>query len=121
MPGDTLLSQDHHNTNQSNEIVSRELDSTTRGFVYEASGNLIFDGLHHFRYDTWNRLVEIHEPGTLSVDSAGSLSGTVGTQVESFEYDAVNRKVRSGPSNLRFVYGTGAAARASDRRRNNVV
>ncbi|HUU84928.1 MAG TPA: RHS repeat-associated core domain-containing protein [Phycisphaerae bacterium] len=115
---DTLLATDHHNTNQLNEIESRVIDAfSTNGaidFVHDGAGNLVFDGERFYVYDAWNRLVQIHEPGNLAVDTNGQLTGEPGEAILRYEYDALGRRVRTIewagstlPKATRHVYGGG--------------
>ncbi len=97
--GDTP-SLHRHAVNAINEIVAREHDADGEGledpesddFFYDAAGNLAYDGKFHYKYDAWNRIVEVHEPGTLSV-SSGQLLGNLGPFVAGYGYDAVGRRI----------------------------
>ncbi|MCK4659888.1 MAG: hypothetical protein KAV82_10245, partial [Phycisphaerae bacterium] len=97
---DTLHSWQRHNTNEVNEIESVTAGDAagTNGvepFAYDDAGNLILDHEHYYVYDAWNRLVKIHEPGTLAVGTNGVLCGMPGAVVADYEYDALGRRVRT--------------------------
>lgn len=109
----------HHETDASNEIdrvlgVDVTSNASTQGFYYDDAGNLLFDGDRFYTYDAFNRLVRIHEPGTVQIGSNGP-EGTAGKAVTEFQYDALGRKVRTihrpgeaGRQVIEHVYGSGA-------------
>ncbi len=126
---DIPLTAEHHETNESNEIVSRVTGGAggcVARFVYDPAGNLVFDGERYYVYDAWNRVVSIHGRGDLSVDEDGHLVGDPGPSERQYEYDALGRRVRTiehptvpggaagagEPKTTRHVYGTGAAVLA---------
>lgn len=75
-------------------------DYTTIEYAHDAAGNLVFDGDYHYRYDAWNRLIEVHAAFSDSSSTNGVY--TVGSLVSSYEYDGLNRRIErvvtnSGP------------------------
>lgn len=117
--GEATLEAAHHDTNQANEIerllgVDIDSNATTTGFAYDAADNLLFDGERFYTYDAFNRLVRVHEPGSLSVGTSG-LQGTAGRAIVEFAYDALGRKIRTtlrpgtaASYTTEHVYGSGA-------------
>lgn len=83
-----------------NEIATRSVDSLSpTTFVYDRSGNLVYDGEYWYRYDAWNRLIQIVEedtgsPFVFSTDGVMTETGPVHADVVSvFAYDALGRLV----------------------------
>ena len=72
----------------------------TTGFVYDRMGNLVHDGVYWYRYDAWNRLIQVVEdPGTFAFDSVTGEMTSPGAipafadVVAVFAYDALGRLV----------------------------
>ncbi|MEW6254285.1 MAG: hypothetical protein AB1716_26840, partial [Planctomycetota bacterium] len=121
---DATVSADHHDTNAADEIesLSRTDDvgsNSVTEFVYDAAGNLVFDGRQFYTYDVFNRLASVAQPGTLDIGSTGLLEGEPGLKIVEFEYDALGRRVRTQrwpdtpgelgwKSTTEHVYGSGA-------------
>ncbi len=123
--GETVHEGAHHVTGSDNEIdellgIASDGTVATEGqkFFYDGAGNLLFNGDRYFVYDAWNRLTEIHEPGSLDIDTTGvetELSGTEGNCLTIFRYDALGRKALTvtdpglaSEKTIRHLYGTGA-------------
>ena len=53
-------------------------------FEYDAAGNLTYDGVFHYVYDAWNRLVEIRKAVSSSQD---------GATIAVYGYDALGRRI----------------------------
>ena len=91
-----------HTLGAFNRIASARVDdgttATTTPFVYDRAGNLVFDGAYWYRYDAWNRLIQVVEalPGmTFSGDGVLVTPTTFAQQdvVAVFSYDALGRLV----------------------------
>lgn len=81
-----------------NRIESRSIDgSTPTPFVYDAMGNLVSDGVYWYRYDAWNRLIQVVEdPGAFAFDADGKKIGTgpvFADVVSVLAYDSLGRLV----------------------------
>ena len=71
-----------HRVDSFNAIESEITDlglgtESTQTFIYDASGNLVFDGDYWYRYDAWGRLCQVFPAGTLtaaSFDADGKLT-----------------------------------------------
>ncbi|MBK7406254.1 MAG: hypothetical protein IPJ41_17020 [Phycisphaerales bacterium] len=69
--------------------------------VYDAAGNLQFDGNYYFQYDAWNRLVQVNDASVVG----GQIE--LGNLLKHFMYDGLGRLVRTqtpitpGSTNLR--------------------
>jgi len=65
-------------------IYDDSFDSTQVNLLYDAAGNLIDDGIYLYKYDAWNRLVEVQrkaatgDPQTIAV----------------YGYDGLGRRIR---------------------------
>lgn len=81
---------EHHDTN---EIESRTVDGLSTEFYHDPAGNLVFDGEHYFVYDAWNRVVDVHTPGSLKVIN-DELTGKAGDLIAHYDYDALGRRIR---------------------------
>ena len=81
---DVTLSGQLHNTNAANEIVSVVTEAGPTPFVYDAAGNLIDNGVRTFKYDAWNRVVEVKASTNL---------------IAEYEYDALGRRIRKRVEN----------------------
>ena len=83
---DVTLSGQLHNTNAANEIVSvvTKDEPASTPFVYDAAGNLIDNGVRTFKYDAWNRVVEVKASADL---------------IAEYEYDALGRRIRKRVEN----------------------
>jgi|GEM_PF-1543123 len=91
-----------HEVGRFNRIESREVDDgttpVTTDFVYDAMGNLVSDGVYWYRYDAWNRLIQVVEdPGSYTFDANGVMTQTTGPAfadvVAVFAYDSLGRLV----------------------------
>ena len=81
---DVTLSGQLHDTNAANEIVSVVTEDESTPFVYDAAGNLIDNGVRTFKYDAWNRVVEVKASADL---------------IAEYEYDALGRRIRKRVEN----------------------
>ncbi len=73
---DTLDKRQH---NYVNEITLRKVGAgTPANFIYDANGNVLFDGVHTCQYDAFNRLAQV----------------TTGSNLGKYNYDALNRRSR---------------------------
>lgn len=89
-----------HTLGDFNEIDTKTEDSSTTSFVYDRAGNLVYDGFYWYRYDAWNRLIQIvkDDPGSPFVFNANGVMTTgvgpgFGDVVAVFAYDALGRLV----------------------------
>jgi YD repeat-containing protein len=80
------------------ESVTKVVGSTTttKAMVYDRNGNLVSDGAHYFQYDAFNRLVQVNQMGTLTLDANGEPTGTAhpGPWLVHYTYDAMGRLAR---------------------------
>ncbi len=102
----------HHATDEANRIVELAVDADGDGsdapvhsdFYYDAAGNLVLDDQKFYKYDAWNRVVEVHDKGDYHVDAAGDLAGTdPGDLIATYDYDVLGRMIHktvSGSGNL---------------------
>jgi YD repeat-containing protein len=101
---DTLTTR--HAVNAESQITSfhktADGSSSTTGFVYDMSGNLVLDDGYFYQYDAWQRLIQINQKGTLTSssflsDGSIDLSSTdeAGPMVRNLAYDAIGRLVRT--------------------------
>ena len=66
-------------------------------YVYDNTGNLVFDGSYFYQYDGFNRLVQINDASGLSAadfDNDGRLLSSPGTLVAEYVYDGCNRLIQ---------------------------
>jgi RHS repeat-associated protein len=120
---DSLQRWERHDANQVNELAAvttgftPEDEGETQAFAHDAAGNLVFDTQHYYVYDAWNRLVALHQIGTVTVGTNG-IEGEPGDVEARYAYDALGRRVRAeawaptleGPPTgtvTRQVYGSG--------------
>jgi len=86
-----------HTVGDFNEVESATVDSTTTSFVYDGSGNLVYDGVYWYRYDAWHRLIQVVEApsgGFTFVDGVMTGSGPAFADVVVvYAYDALGRLV----------------------------
>ena len=120
---DSLQRWERHDANQVNELAAvttgftPEDEGETQAFAHDAAGNLVFDTQHYYVYDAWNRLVALHQIGTVAVGTNG-IEGEPGDVEARYAYDALGRRVLAeawapglaGPPTCtvtRHVYGSG--------------
>jgi len=73
-----------------------DVNSTNGANQYDAAGNLLFDGAHHYWYDAENHLIQVD--GTLPFCTSNGASGSAATAC--YYYDASGRRVyRTGYTN----------------------
>ena len=84
--------------NAANEITSTSGIATPQ---YDRAGNMLSDGTRHYKYDAWNRLVEVRADD----------SGDPGDVIATYEYDGTNRRIEKavtaeggGPSHEHYFY-----------------
>ena len=58
--------------------------------VYDAAGNLTYDGVYSYTYDAWNRLVEVAKAYR---DPTGTGTVTTGPTIAKMRYDGLGRRV----------------------------
>ena len=114
--GEPYFDQEHIN-NAANEI-GRYLSSndpnsvnpTVNDYLYDPAGNLVFDGTYVYRYDAWNRLIQVNQKGTLrytptnpatnDFTATGQIAPvqghTIGGVVGWCAYDALGRLIAAG-------------------------
>jgi hypothetical protein len=76
--------------------------------VYDAAGNIIFDGVYSYQYDAWNRLIQINKASFTQTNGVprsppDGLGGTandpppidIGVLVKHFTYDGLGRLIRT--------------------------
>jgi len=119
------LAIDHHDVTAANEIDAlvtvNMLNSTgVQPYLYDAAGNLLFNGRHFFTYDAWNRLAAIYEVDPEDVDSNGEVIGGESAWLaleclERFAYDALGfiDAVLMASAFCRVHFLTGAALSCS--------
>ncbi|HLP84363.1 MAG TPA: polymorphic toxin-type HINT domain-containing protein [Phycisphaerales bacterium] len=84
--------------------------TTSVKHIFDAAGNLAFDGTYRYSYDAWNRLVQINEavlpinaPAKPSLDDI-----IVGSVNRHFTYDGLGRLIRTQrPFTYEYVRGVG--------------
>jgi YD repeat-containing protein len=109
--GTPEISARAHYVGERNELVGWEVppstgpptgpptDPTDR-FHNDASGNLILDDARFYEYDAWGRLARVSDRGTIAVDllepgtNDYTLSGTPGSWLAHYTYDALGRLIR---------------------------
>jgi len=86
----------HHATNTNNQIAQIYQDGTsTAAPVHDPAGNLVFDGVHYFQYDAFNRLVQVNLIGTATLDANGKIAGgELGRLIARYMYDGLGRLIR---------------------------
>ena len=105
-PGvDTVDAFTHHDTDATNKITTHSFDDTpsdasppvNTDFYHDDAGNLVLDDKQFYKYDAWNRIAEVYEndhpTDPLGVDLNGNLTGTPGTLVVQYDYDALGRRI----------------------------
>ncbi len=70
---------------------------------YDAAGNLIYDGMHQFTYDAWNRLVKVENAYPDDSASAGYSPGSV---IATMDYDALGRRITKAITNSTYLNTT---------------
>ena len=120
---DSLQRWERHEANEVNELAAvttgftPEDEGETQAFAHDAAGNLVFDAQHYYVYDAWNRLVALHQIGTVTVGTNG-IEGEPGPVEARYAYDALGRRVRAEACHgsietptictvTRHVYGSG--------------
>jgi len=84
----------HRRDGDSWEVVVEDDFDIESGFaesqpLHDAAGNLTYDGVYHYVYDAWNRLVKVRID-----DGDGSLdAGEVDTLVAELAYDGLGRRI----------------------------
>src|SRR5579883_2818054 len=81
--------QFHASVNAKNQL----LDPVNNSYQYDAAGNVIFDGSHHYLYDAENRLIQV-DPHSGYCSSQGNTS----TAAACYVYDALGRRVAKIPA-----------------------
>jgi len=85
----------NHDVDMANRLESVTTDGTSVSVQTDLAGNVIHDGTRILRYDAWNRLLEVYEPGTAVLDDYGVVSnGELGDRVAAYSYDGVGRLIR---------------------------
>jgi len=85
----------NHDVDMANRLESVTTDGTSVGVQTDLAGNVVHDGTHILRYDAWNRLLDVHEPGTAVLDDDGAvIDGALGDRVAAYSYDGVGRLIR---------------------------
>ncbi len=96
---DTWIEKRHDTTDEANRINTLRTEANGEpvendDFYYDAAGNLVLDDEKFYKYDAWNRVVEVHEKGDYHVDAAGALAGSdLGSLIGQYEYDALGRRI----------------------------
>lgn len=85
----------HHDVNYMNSIQRVWTDGVASAdYVSDPNGNLVFDGTHYYQYDAWNRLLQVSEIGTATLDGQGKITdGSPGPWVLGFYYDGLSRLI----------------------------
>ncbi|MFO0972174.1 MAG: polymorphic toxin-type HINT domain-containing protein [Phycisphaerae bacterium] len=116
--GATSTLEVSHSIDHANEIAAIESNqAATASLLWDACGNLVFDGQYVYQYDAWSRLVQVnHAAGPLpdplaqmqGVETGVVLPAYVGDLVVRYVYDGFGRLVekttpieRHGPTVLR--------------------
>jgi len=86
---DGSCGQFHASVNTKNQL----LDPINNSYQYDAAGNVIFDGSHHYLYDAENRLIQV-DPHSGYCSSQGNTS----TAAACYVYDALGRRVAKIPA-----------------------
>ena len=96
---DAWTEKRHDTTDEANRINTLRTEANGEpvendDFYYDAAGNLVLDDEKFYKYDAWNRVVEVHEKGDYHVDAAGDLAGTdLGDLIATYEYDVLGRMI----------------------------
>jgi RHS repeat-associated protein len=90
--------QFHASVNAKNQLI----DPVNNSYQYDAAGNVIYDGSHHYLYDAENRLIQV-DPNSGYCSSQGNTS----TAAACYVYDALGRRVVKLPASgpwTQYVY-----------------
>ena len=73
--------------------------------AYDAAGNLLFDGVHHYIYDAENRIISVDNGATTyTYDARGRrVAKTAGASVTDFIYDREGHVMLNNPSTPTFI------------------
>jgi len=63
------------------------------GNLYDAAGNMVFDGLYDYQYDAWNRLTKVTR-AFLTKDGNDNVIYNKGSTVCRYQYDGLGRLVK---------------------------
>jgi len=77
-------------------IYDDPLDSTQVSLAYDAAGNLTDDGIYLYKYDAWNRLVEVQRKA-----AAGDPQ-----TIAAYTYDGLGRRIKKVVTNSGDRNGT---------------
>ncbi len=93
--GGEVTQQIHHVVNSRNEIEELQIDGAGTDFLYDAAGNLVFDGELVYQYDAWGRLLQVNLPGSVTFDADGRIaSGLLGDLKFRYVHDGLGRLIR---------------------------
>ena len=87
----------HHAVNANNQItqIHGDIGEPIVSVAHDPAGNMVFDGVHYFQYDAFNRLVQVSLIGTAALDPDGKIeSGELGQLVARYMYDGLGRLAR---------------------------
>ena len=96
---DAWTEKRHDTTDEANRINTLRTEANggsvdSDDFYYDRAGNLVLDDEKFYKYDAWNRVVEVHDKGDYHVDAAGDLAGSdLGDLIGQYEYDAIGRRI----------------------------
>jgi len=87
-----------HQTDLRNQLDGVETDTgggpTLAEYVHDRAGNLVADDAYWYQYDAFNRLVSVHEKGSLDFDTNGvPTTGDPGAWKLYMAYDALGRLI----------------------------
>ncbi len=110
---DTWIEKRHDTTDEANRINTLRTEANGEpvendDFYYDAAGNLVLDDEKFYKYDAWNRVVEVHDKGDYHVDAAGDLAGTdLGDLIATYDYDVLGRMIHKTVSGSGDLNTTG--------------
>ena len=95
---DAWTEKRHDTTDEANRINTLRTEANGGSvendeFYYDRAGNLVLDDEKFYKYDAWNRVVEVKEKDTLAVQPDGTLDGDPGDLIAQYEYDAIGRRI----------------------------
>jgi YD repeat-containing protein len=92
-----------HTVNDRNEIETIDTDGVPETLVYDAVGNLVFDGSLVYRYDAWNRLFAVNLAGDLDAGDFNA-SGRIAPDPPTDSIGALQATFRYGPLGRLIAY-----------------